>query len=434
MTARREMGTAINRYVGAIYVDLAPFEIERALAAWDAGYGRGLFFVPDWTAARRAARQMRRAAGRVAAKGWLWLEIGAPLDVLPDLAPDLPPGAVFALRAGGEVSESGYDLALIDAIGAMPGGRGAVVLENAGALAAGTLSGASLDRLIAVGRQLGPSVAARFGGDELQVDDLTLSVGYGEQDDVEALSALLSSSKAARTAARAALAQRGLPASALDRHLPHHHARMGSLAMAEGRPAEALAHFAKAAAIVPDAPGLRVAAIEAAVMAERWDAMAAHSLRLGEATPSHPDAPRWLCLAQRLASGDEPLDQRAAPGFAGCFSRELRLAGPWRFADVAARDGYYGQLLDGRALLQGVRWMLESLFWPRRAPAAPQAPSPTELYAEMRAGEQARPAPLKAPPPPPSAPMQRLEAPVERMLAAAARLEMLSARRREAEL
>ena len=302
MMAQRETETAINRYTGASYVDLTSFDVNRAVAALEAGYGRGVFFVPDRLAARRAARQMRRAAGRVAAQGWLYLEIGTPLEALPTLAQALPEGTVFALQAGGDVSESGYDLALLESIGAFPGGRGAVVIEGAGALAAGSLYGPSLDRLIAVGRSLAPSVAARFGGGELDVKDLILSAGYGDQDDVEALSALLSSSKAARTAARMAMARRGTPASALGRHMPHHHARMGALSLAGGRAAEALAHYAKAAVIAPEAPGLRVAAIEAAMAAERWDAMAVHALRLGELEPSHPDAPGWLCFAQEQAS------------------------------------------------------------------------------------------------------------------------------------
>lgn len=339
----------IERYRAETLVDLVRFQDDIVAAALEADLKLVVASDPDPQVVARGERRFQEAI----ADGRLDLSIGDAGEILPRVIERIEGRAVLRLglkreHLHGEEPPASFEIArledLIEAAGGASARDHVIMIDGVRALTrlpSTTGAPAAIDRLIAAARRVNADYVVGFDkiGDEAVV---VFSV-ENERDDHESLSGVLSDPEALSGAALAALAERGIALSELPNQLPHHHARLGEIALRDGRPAMASSHLARAAALAPKSARIQQMAAEAFLAARRFDELEFVARRLIALKPEQATGFRFLSLAleknDRLTEALEAAQSAIARAGAQAAAFERHLKGLWRKMGQRAHAG-----------------------------------------------------------------------------------------------
>lgn len=306
------IAAARARFRADVFVDAGPVSTVRMQAALDAGFKRILSLAPS--AAQKA--EIAAAFGQEVEHGLISPITAARPDALSHLLRDESARCLIWLSPAqepgesGPVSPAGFErlLTMIQAIGRAKRDDHALLVAGVRRLKQlpadrAASGGASLDAVIAEVRGLSPDYRVGFIPDETgaALNVAAFSVGVVEADDVETLSAVLSSPEALVAAAMSALERRGIPLTELPNHLPHHHARLSEIALAGGQGHVALSYGLRAAVIAPQSVGYHLMVCEAAQATGRLATLAESASLAIALAPENPHAHRYQSIAYERA-------------------------------------------------------------------------------------------------------------------------------------
>lgn len=306
------IAAARARFRADVFVDAGPVSTVRMQAALDAGFKRVLSLAPS--AAQKA--EIAAAFAQEVEHGLISPITAARPDALSHLLRDEGARCLIWLSPAeapgesGPVSPAGFErlLTMIQAIGRAKRDDHALLVAGVRRLKQlpadrAASGGASLDAVIAEVRGLNPDYRVGFVPDETgaALNVAAFSVGVVETDDVETLSAVLSSPEALVAAAMSALERRGVPLTELPNHLPHHHARLSEIALAGGQGHVALSYGLRAAVIAPQSVGYHLMVCEAAQATGRLATLAESAGLAIALAPENPHAHRYQSIAYERA-------------------------------------------------------------------------------------------------------------------------------------